>query len=281
MVFPDPPARTLDTADAQRDEIKRKNSPCSFFYTQGRSLVLASTYFSDERLVGSSRGGIAKKHRHRNSLALYGQMLAAFEYMLKDFIAKVIDSCDIIDDKIQKSKWVEVDAGRVLASRAVAATPGSILIHPTMGWHYPETINARYQELFAHQAIDGGEISTLKKLWILRHSVAHNAGFVTHHDASRLGTSSLSECVVDIDGQFISDAFDFLCPVAQRISTVIGDKILLTWMSTVIPQGEDFARDQDAYARIKSLSSYVKSRTQDLPALTISDYSSDFARAVA
>ena len=279
MPFPDPSPRTHETTDAQRDETKRQESPCSFFFAQGQSLVLASKYFKDERLVDRARGGVAGKHRHRNSLALYGQMLATFEYMLKDFIAKVIDSCGAFDEKIQKCKWIEVDAGRVLASRTVAATPGSILIHPTLGWHYPETVNIRYQELFSHQAIDSSEISTLKKLWILRHSVAHNAGFVTHHDASRLGIPALSERTVDIDGEFISEAFDFLCPIAERVATVIGDKILLLWLSTLVPLGANFTRDEEAYIRIKKLASYVASRTQELPAFSNTDYNTDFLRA--
>jgi hypothetical protein len=281
MTFPDPSPRTHETADAQRDETKRQESPCSFFFAQGKSLVLASQYFNDERLVDHARGGVAGKHRHRNSLALYGQMMAAFEYMLKDFIAKVIDSSGAFDEKIQKCKWIEVDAGRVLASRTVAATPGSILIHPTMGWHYPETVNTRYQELFSHQAIYASEISKLKKLWILRHSVAHNAGFVTHHDASRLGIPALSERMVEIDGEFISGAFDFLCPIAERVASIIGDKILLSWLSTLVPLGPSFTRDEEAYIRIKKLASYVGSRTQELPAFTDADYSADFARAPA
>ena len=278
MTFPDPPPRTHETAEALRDETKRQESPCSFFFAQGQSLVLASKYFKDERLAVGARGGVAGKHRHRISLALYGQLLATFEYMLKDFIAKVIDASGAFDEKIQKCKWIEVDAGRVLASRTIPATPGSILIHPTMGWHYPETVNTRYQELFTHQPINASEISTLKKLWILRHSVAHNAGFVTHHDASRLGIRALSERMVEIDGDFISEAFDLLCPIAERVATVIGDKILLKWLSELIPIGANFTRDKEAYLRIKKLASYVASRSQELPAFTDADYNADYAR---
>ncbi|HEX8987658.1 MAG TPA: hypothetical protein VF816_06830 [Rhodocyclaceae bacterium] len=279
MPFPIPDAWNRDTADAERDETKRKESPCSFFFSQGRALVLAANYFSDDRLGEQARGGVALKHRHRIHLALFGQLLAAFEYMLKDFIAKVVDTTAVFDEKIYKAKWIEVNAGNVLASRAVAATPGSILIHPTLGWHYPESVNARYQELFSHQPIGANEIASLNRLWILRHSVAHNAGFVIHHDASRIGNSALAEKVANINSSFISESFDFLCPIAERIATVIGDKVLLQWLASVKPLAADFARDEEIYLRMKRLASYVASRTRDLPTYVVADYNADMARA--
>lgn len=278
MTFSIPGSWTRDTAESLRDEKKRKESPTSFFFSQGRSLVLAAQYFDDDRLVKQARGGVAVKHRHKVHLALFGQLMASFEYLLKDFIAKVIDVTDLYDGVVRKAKWIEVDAGRVLASRVVATTPGSILIHPTMGWHTPEIVNKRYGELFEHQVIESGEQRNLERLWILRHSVAHNAGFVIHHDAARIGASALSERVVNVDASFVSAAFDFLSPIARRVAETVGDKVLLKWLQGAQELGSDYARDEATYQQLKKLATYIDSRPSDLPDFTEMDYQEDMAR---
>lgn len=90
--------------------------------------------------------------------------MASFEYLLKDFVAKVIDVTDICDEAIRKTRWIDIDASRILASRTVATTPGSILIHPTTGWHTSDTINKRYSELFERQPINTSEQRNLERL---------------------------------------------------------------------------------------------------------------------
>ncbi|MEM7561359.1 MAG: hypothetical protein AAF394_19715, partial [Planctomycetota bacterium] len=109
LVFPIPSRRNRDTVDAKRDELKRQRSPGSFFYSQGWGQVLAAGYFTNERLAESARGGIALKHRHRIHLALFGQLMASFEYFLKDFVAKAVDATTNLDEKIRKEKWLEID----------------------------------------------------------------------------------------------------------------------------------------------------------------------------
>lgn len=241
-------------------------------------MVLAAEYFSDDRLTDEARGGVASKHRHRIHLSLFGQLMASFEYMLKDFVAKVIDSTDAVDDKLRKAKWIEVDASRVLASRFASASPGAMLIHPSLGWHTPEVVNSRYVELFSYQPVHADEIKNLERLWILRHSVAHNAGFVINHDAARIGSAALSERVVAIDGEFISSSFTFLCPIAQRVATEVGDRVLLKWLESVNDLGPDFDRDGIIYCALKKLATFVQSRPQELPTLAEADYLTDFGR---
>jgi len=115
MSFPIPSAWTRDTAEFGRDQEKRRKSPCSFFYTQGRALVLAADYFNEDRLTDSAKGGVARKHRHRIQLSLFGQLMAAFEYMLKDFIGQSLDICDVLDEKIKNADWVDVGVDQVLS----------------------------------------------------------------------------------------------------------------------------------------------------------------------
>jgi hypothetical protein len=278
MPFPIPDVWQHDSVDIQREETKRKQSPSSFFFSIGQAPVLAAEYFVDERLSKDSRGGVAMKHRHRIHLALYGQLLASFEYLLKDFIAKVIDVTGVFDQKVQRAKWIEVDASKVLAYRIAASTPGSILIHPTMGWHYPDIVNQRYADLFNYQPIATAEIPTLERLWILRHSVAYNAGFVIHHDASRIGSASLAEAVAAIDASFISQTHDFLKPIAERLAAKVGDVVLLEWLRSMKPLGPSYVRDNIIYTQIKRLTFFVPSRVQDIQNTSEADYLADFAR---
>ncbi len=161
--FPVPDSWRRDTAESSRDEQKRKESP-GFFFSQGRALVLAAEYFHDGRLSDQANIGSAVKHRHKIHLAFFGQLMASFEYLLKDFVAKVIDVTDICDEAIRKTRWIDIDASRILASRTVATTPGSILIHPTTGWHTSDTINKRYSELFERQPINTSEQRNLERL---------------------------------------------------------------------------------------------------------------------
>lgn len=277
LVFPIPSPRNRDTVDAQRDERKRQSSPGSFFYSQGRGQVLAAAYFTDDRLADFARGGVALKHRHRIHLALFGQLMASFEYFLKDFVAKAIDSTTRLDEKIKKERWLEIDVDRVLANRSGMATIGSTLVHSTLGWHSPAQVNARYVSLFSRNAFSAREVETLEKLWVLRHSVAHNAGMIIHYDATRIGDEMLADHAADIDANFISETFNFLSPIARMICQECGGNLLRQHFQPLQARGPDFVADVPFYARLKPLSEYVQSRATELPPIDAAVYNADFA----
>lgn len=270
---------TSYAADISRDEAKREASPPSFFFSQGHALVLAADYFSDDRLSAGARGGVAAKHRHRMHLALFGQLMAAFEFMFKDFVACVLNTVPTFDDRVAKATWIQVDQQRVLAFRASDFTPGALLIHPTMGWHNPDQVNAKYADLFKRTPIAGAEKATLERLWVLRHSVAHNAGFVTKYDALRSNLPSLAEGVVAIDSAFISASFSFLGEIAKRLAVSVGGEVVLSWLRTQREAGADYVRDKDTYQRLKLLATYVEGRTKALPKVTKGSYTSDYKAA--
>lgn len=277
MAFPSPDPWSHETADVQRDEQKRVESPCSFFFSQGQTLVLAAKYFSDDRLKTKSRHGVASKHRHRISLAIYGQLLASFEYMLKDFVARVLDTVSTYDENVRLAKWIDIDTARVLALRQASTTPGSLLIHPTMGWHSPDDVNKRFASLFQASPIEGSEIPTLERLWVLRHSVAHNAGYVIAYDSARMGMPNLKEKVVDIDPAFVESTFEFLSTIAERLAQVVGQRILTQWLQGRVLAGANYGRDQATYRRLKGLACYVKSRPRGLPTFGAVAYRNDIA----
>lgn len=275
MPFPIPTPWERDTAESQKDEQKRLYSPCSFFYSQGQALVTAARYFSDERLADNASSGVAQKHRHRIQLALFGQVMASYEYMLKDFLAQTVDTADIFDHKLSKQKWINVDVDRVLSQRVAQTTVGSLLIHPTTGWNDPDQVNQRYKYILGNEIILSSEIPTLHRLWILRHSVAHNAGFVTGHDASRIGSAGISQKVINTDDDFIADVFGFLQDIAKRVADCCGRSALHQWLTSTLSLDADYERDRLIYERFKWLGTYLPSRPKALPDFTEQDYLTD------
>lgn len=274
-----PQAWTSEAADTTRDEAKRVASPASFFCSQGRSLVLASQYFVNDRLAEDARGGVASKHRHRINLAIFGQLMAAFEYLCKDFVAQAIDAVSIFDEVICKQDWITVDAKRILLFRSSALTAGAMLIHPTQGWHSPSQVNSRYDTIFKRSPIANAEVKQLEQLWVLRHSVAHNAGFVTEYDGRRSGMPSLSGRVVSITDSFIEEQYEFLKVVANRFATVVGDAVLLKWLGMRVQEGYDWDRDSATFAKLRMLATCEQSRTRSLVEVTRTDYDRDWVRA--
>lgn len=132
MPFPNLTPWTHATKDVLRESNKRQASPASFFCSHGQTLCLAAGYFVDERLSEAARGGVASKHRHKNQLAIYGQLMAAFEYMLKDFVAKAIVSTSAFDDKVKLQEWLSVTTDRMLMQRVVQTSIGATLVHPPL-----------------------------------------------------------------------------------------------------------------------------------------------------
>ncbi|NHR08533.1 hypothetical protein HA052_25415 [Chromobacterium haemolyticum] len=203
--------------------------------------------------------------------------MAAFEYMLKDYVAKAIDATGAFDEQVKKQDWLDVSTDRILSQRVAQTSIGSLLVHPTLGWHTPETVNTRFKNLFNVTLFNPTEIQTLNTLWVLRHSVAHNAGFVTAHDAARINQPSLAEKVAHIDEEFINQTFIFLKEIAERTANICGKSILKRWFITVKAYGENYPRDKVAYERIKKLASCISSRVQELPKITAPMYVADWA----
>jgi hypothetical protein len=269
--FPIPEVYASEAADIERDESKRQSSPPSFFFARSWGVVLAANYFTDERLKG--RGGVAAKHRHRIQYAAFGQLMAAFEWCVKDFVAQIIDATDLLDQKIEAAKWIQLEKTRVLASREASASAGAVLIHPTQGWHDPAHLNGRYTELFEHAPLPSTEVETLERLWLLRHSVAHNAGFVTNHDAYRMRAPTLSEKSVKIDGAFLEETWSFLGAVVKRLADPIGSKVVSQWCTE--KSIGDFEQDKLVYGKLKHIATAVESRSKALPVITEQDYYAD------
>ncbi|CAN5131277.1 hypothetical protein BH24ACT19_BH24ACT19_17160 [soil metagenome] len=201
--------------------------------------------------------------------------------MLKDFLAKTIDIVDIFDQKFLAQKWIKVDTERILAQRVAQTTVGSLLIHPTTGWHDPDLVNERYRSILGNDVIAASEVPTLNRLWILRHSVAHNAGFVTGPDAGRIGSAELSEKVINANDKYIAQVFEFLCPITERLACKCGQSALQQWLKSTLRLDANYDRDRLIYERLKLVGTYLPSRPQDLPNFTETDYLDDRAKVNA
>lgn len=278
MPFPIPSKYSSEAADVARDERKRRVSPPSFFFAQTQALFLAAGYFKNDRLLPSARGGVANKHRNRIRSALFGQVMASFEFCIKDFIAQSIDASDVFDDVVNQCNWIDVDKSRILAQRDAAASVGAMLIHPLLGWYDTDELNHRFQALFQYQLLDKEESQNLQRLWIIRHSVAHNGGFVTHHDAYRLQAPSLREGAIQMDLDFLRETTDFLRSIVLKVEhgKPIGDRVIGEWIRRKATG--NWRDDKDAYTRVRSIVTVVRQRTQDLPKVTKGKYSADRKR---
>jgi hypothetical protein len=270
--FPVPDSYSSSASDIAREESKRTASPPSFFFSRSRSQVLAATYFTDERLAGGY-SAVAAKHRQRIQSATFGQMMAAFEWCIKDYFAQVIDATDLFDDRVESAKWILLEKSRVLAQREATGSIGAILIHPTQGWHDTANLQGRYSEFFAASPLSNAEADTLERLWILRHSVAHNAGFVTNHDAYRMRSPALSERSVRIDETFLNDAFGFLTGIVRRLGDPVGQAIMTRWLAE--KSTGNFADDVLAYQSLKHITTVVESRNIGLPSIDEATYDAD------
>ncbi len=272
MPFPIPASYSSDAADIAREESKRTASPPSFFFSRSWSQVLAATYFTDDRLAGGY-SAVAAKHRHRIQSATLGQMMAAFEWCIKDFFAQVIDATDLFDDKVEDAKWIVVEKSRLLAQREATASIGAILIHPTQGWHDTANLQGRYSDFFAASPLSNAEADTLERLWILRHSVAHNAGFVTNHDAYRMRAPALSERSVRIDEPFLNEAYGFLTGIVRRLGDPVGSAIMKRWLTE--KSIGLFSDDVLTYRALKHITAVVEGRNTDLPEIDEAMYQAD------
>jgi hypothetical protein len=270
MPFPLPDAYTSASADAQRDERKRQASPPSSFYAQSQAILTAVAYFDP---LHSGYAGAAGKHKNRMWSSLFVQLMAAFEFAMKDFIAQTLDATHIYDDNVKNWVWLQIDVPTVMATREGLVRLGAVLIHPLQGWQTPETLNSRYKNVYNREPVASSEIQSLRDLWIVRHSVAHNGGIVTPPDARRLRDTSLADQQVRIDFEYLGDATRFLREIVNRLSTLVGPSLIQKWVREAASRS--WTSDQLDYSRIKLLTTCVESRARELPTVDEAMYDAD------
>jgi hypothetical protein len=273
MSFPVPDAYSADSADAQRDERKRQASPPSSFYAQSQAILTAVRYMDP---LHSGYAGAAGKHKVRMWSAIFAQLMATFEFTMKDFLAQTLDATHIYDDHAKGWSWLRIDVPTVMATREGSGRLGAVLIHPLLGWQTPETLNTRYRDVYKREPVAAHELRTLRDLWIVRHSVAHNGGIVTGPDARRLRQTSLADQPVRIDLDYLEAAASFLRKIVARLSSTVGESLLATWFADASTGA--WSSDEVDYSRLKTLTTLVTSRSRELPPVDEATYLTDLAR---
>lgn len=266
--FPFPEEAQADTADLERDAEKLELSPPSYFYAQGRAILLASDYFRDERLNGNP--GTATKHRDRYRGALFVQLMANFEYLLKTFAGRIIELSDVHDEQVAQAKWIAVEKEAVLAHRDRALSLASLLFHGTQGWHKPEDVNKHYESLFQHGVFSNDDAPTVETLWIVRHSLAHNGGFVGTSDAYRARMPELGGKTIVVSHEYLEATFTFLLEIVKRLTTDVGQPALKRWVKERAKG--DWMTDRNRYREIAKTVTLVESRAQSVPDATRASY---------
>lgn len=272
MSFPVPSTSSLESSDAHRDEKKRQESPPSSFYAQSQAILTGVRYLDP---LDSGYGGAARKHKTRAWRALLVQLMAAFEFTMKDFIAQTLDLTHIYDDEVRKWEWLKLDLTAVLGTRDGSGNLGAVLIHPLLGWQTPETMNKRYSDVFQREPIASDELPALRDLWIVRHSIAHNGGVITRPDARRLRQPALANEQILIDLGYLEEATEFLREIVSHLESVIGKALLTRWLRE--GSSGDWETDSPVYMPLKRLTTYVKSRPQELPKVDETTYAADRA----
>jgi len=229
--------------------------------------LTAVRYFEE---LNSGYEGAAKKHRNRTRSAMFVQLMAAFEFAMKDFIAQTIDATHIYDDDVKDWDWLQIDVATVLSTREGLGRLGAVLVHPLLGWQRPETMNQRFQDVYERQPISKTEIPQLRDLWIVRHSVAHNGGMVTQPDARRLRNPALAEKQVLIDLPYLESTSDLLRSIVKRLADLVGPALMTRWFADGATGV--WESDSDAYMRLANLTSCIEARTKSLPELDATDY---------
>lgn len=272
MAFPVPDPSPSESNDALRDEGKRQASPPSYFYAQSQAILTAVRYFED---LNSGYEGAAKKHRNRTRSALFVQLMASFEFAMKDFLAQTIDATHIYDDEVKAWDWLQIDVATVLGTREGLGRLGAVLVHPLQGWQTPETMNNRYRDVFKREPIASDEIGPLRDLWVVRHSIAHNGGFVTAPDARRLRSTELRERQVLVDLPYLEASVELLRRIVLRLERIVGPALLAKWFK----EGAAGAWEHDCsdYSRLKLMTTCLASRPKDLADPTEAEYLTDLA----
>ncbi len=270
-------SKPLPKPESQADS-KRRLSPGSYFFHQGRSIVLASQYYSSGRLSETCKGAVAAGHHNTICVALFGQLMASFEDLSKEVVARSVDIADYLDLHIAKCDWIKISTPQVLSIRGSDVSVGTLLIGPTQGWHSAEALNNRYVSLFGGRPVPEDAIDHLNRLWIMRHTVAHNAGRVTHHDAARMAATHLSDRVLSVDAKYIADTFLFLRPIAESMVQMAHDRYLSQFLSTLDDHETLSTRQFFLWESIKHLGLFLDSRSKRLPLYDMQEFRADSDR---
>lgn len=177
-----------------------------------------------------------------SSLAFF-QIVASFERLLKELAAICVDEVAPLcaDERLSCFK---ID-GKDAAPHILDQTVGRALCESTL-WHDTKTTNERFEMILRGNPLvdpqplkgfilfDGksglrGEIKTIKVMFQIRHTIAHNLGTLTRSDAGKLqrilGERIDGHKELDIDRKHVYYLQQFVSGLAKEVNTTVADRL--------------------------------------------------------
>ena len=235
-----------------RNEVEQAEIPIKHFQTSVAHAVRFVDYLRDlKKKIPVYEKGFERHLKAISSLAFF-QITAAFERLLKELAAVCVDEIAPLctDDRLSRFSIKGEDAAPHIQDQTV----GRALCESQL-WHSVSEVNHRFRDvldsidgkpafiLFDGKAATGlcKEVQTLKVIFQLRHTIAHNLGSLTRSDAGKLqrllGHRLDSPKELDIDRKHVFYLQQFLDPLAKEINLRIAERLglVLTEFQTTSP----------------------------------------------
>jgi hypothetical protein len=234
-----------------RDLPDEAESPIEHFRLSALHAIRMVDYFINlKRKTSVYEAGFLNHLKGISSLAFF-QVIAAFERFLKELAAECIDQVAPVctDNRLKDFSIEGVDAFPHFRDQ----TLGRGLCEGLL-WHNVEEVNNRFKTvlrsvvhpnpvftLFDDKVPNGlrSDTQTLRIIFQLRHTIAHNVGILTRSDASKLerllNRRLSSPRELDIDRKHVFYLQQFLAALADELNKVIADRLglVLTEFHTV------------------------------------------------
>ncbi len=226
-----------------RDQVPMADSPIQHFeYDSAHAQQIIAYLISLGKKAPVYRKGFDRHLKAVSSLAFF-QIVAAFERFLKDLAAVSVDELAPLctDDRLSDFKISGEDA----APHFIAKTIGRALCETQM-WHSVGDVSVRFRKILGGEPLTNPqllhfhlfhdtagifkqEVKTLKVMFQIRHTIAHNLGTLTRSDAGKLqrilGVRIDSPKELDIDSKHVLYLRQFLSPLVKRINQAVADRL--------------------------------------------------------
>ncbi len=223
-----------------RDEVDCAEIPIKHFQNSVAHAMRLVDYLLDLKKKTPVYAKGFDRHLKAVSALAFFQMVAAFERLLKELAAVCVDEIAPLctDDRFKEFRIRGEDA----TSHIHDQTVGRALCESQL-WHNTNDVNDRFREVLksignlqAFTLFDKNvagtlrsEVKTIRVMFQLRHTIAHNLGSLTRTDAGKLqrllGQHRVGPKELDIDRKHVFYLQQFLSPLAVEINRSVAIRL--------------------------------------------------------
>ncbi len=231
-----------------RDEAEKADIPISHFKKDVAHAIRFLDYLIDLKKKTPVYEKGYERHRKAISSLAFFQIVACFERLLKELAAICVDALAPLctDDRLSGFSIRGEDA----APHVIDQTIGRALCETQM-WHNIDDVTKRFKKVLASNpeitpntpkladfnlfdvalgvASLRSEIKSLKVMFQIRHTIAHNLGTLTRSDAGKLqrilGQKIESPKELDIDRKHVYYLQQFLSPLVTEVNQVVAARL--------------------------------------------------------